>query len=295
MTPRQQKIHQPLGVSFDEALGRIADQHKPSIVTLPAKPFLKWVGGKRSIIDELLKRVPKDFKTYHEPFLGGGALFFALQPDSAYLSDINFHLIIAFTTVRDHIDKLIAELKIHEANHSKEYYYEGRIKLFEEHDPVKIAAWFIYLNKTCFNGLYRVNKDGKFNVPMGSYKNPAILDEPNLRNASQVLRSVDIKQHSFKQLKPQKGSFYYIDPPYHTTYSQYSNDGFGDEEHTLLANYCRAVDAKDGYFMVSNSDTPLVRELYKGYNIEQVSASRSVSCKAYQRGRQDELIIRNYN
>jgi DNA adenine methylase len=288
------KLHQPLGVSFDDALGRIADQHKPTI-TLAARPFLKWVGGKRSIIDQLLKRVPESYKAYHEPFLGGGALFFALQPDKAYLSDINFHLTIAFTTVRDHADELIAQLKIHEANHSQPYYLGSRVKLFQETEPVKIAALFIYLNKTCFNGLYRVNKAGKFNVPMGSYKNPAILDEPNLRNASQVLQGVEIKQHSFKQARPKKHDFYYIDPPYHTTYSQYNNSGFGDEEHKLLADYCHTIDGVGGYFMVSNSDTPLVRELYKGYNIEVVAASRSVSCKAYQRGKENELIIRNYN
>lgn len=259
-----------------------------------ARPFLKWVGGKRSIINFLLERMPREYKAYHEPFLGGGALFFAEQPNKAYLSDINFHLIITFTAVRDNVDELIKLLTIHQANHNKAYYLKARVKLFEETEPVKIAALFIYLNKTCFNGLYRVNKAGKFNVPMGAYKNPAILDEPNLRNASQVLQGVEIKQHNFTQLKPKKGDFYYIDPPYHTTYSQYSNDGFGDEEHKRLADYCKTIDGLGGYFMVSNSDTPFVRELYKGYNIEQVSASRSVSCKAHQRGKENELIIRNY-
>lgn len=292
---RNPKIHQPLGHTFDEVLTTIADQHKPGVRTVAARPFVKWVGGKRSIIDILLSKVPKEYGRYIEPFMGGGALFFALQPDDAYLSDINFRLIIAYEAIRDDVETVIALLKEHAALHDKEYYYAARDQLSVATKPVEIAAWFIYLNKTCYNGLYRVNQSGKFNVPMGSYKEPSIVDEDNLRNVSAVLQVADIQQGTFSQIKPKAKDFFYIDPPYHKTYDKYTGDGFGDKEHELLANYCRAIDAKGGFFMVSNSDTEFVRDIYKGYNIEQVAASRSVSCKGNQRGRENELLIRNYS
>lgn len=283
----------PLALSV-ERVRNIVNQNEPDTTTIPARPFLKWVGGKRSILPELLLRMPKYYERYIEPFLGGGTLFFAKQPQKAYLSDINFHLIITFIVVRDHPEKLIELLRIHEANHSHEYFYQIRIKLLETTDPAIIASYFIYLNKTCFNGLYRVNKSGKFNVPIGDYKNPSILDEINLRNTSKALQNADIRQHNFMNVKPGKDDFFYIDPPYHATYSQYNDAGFTDENHKKLAIFCRTIDAKNGYFMVSNSDTSFVRELYKGYNIEEVSASRNISCKGDQRGKQVELIIRNY-
>ena len=287
-------MHAPLGTDFETALMAVADQQRPTAHTIAARPFLKWVGGKRSILDELVKRIPIEYDAYHEPFLGGGALYFTLQPAEAYLSDINFHLILTFKAVRNNTEQLIDLLKVHAANHNKTYYLAARKKLFTEKDPTKIAAWFIYLNKTCFNGLYRVNASGGFNVPMGDYKDPAILDEDNLRNASKVLKGASIQQHSFHDAEIVKGDFYYLDPPYHETYEGYSSGGFGDKEHIQLADFCHKIHAKGAYFMLSNSDTPFVRKLYKSYNIETVSASRSVSCKAHQRGKEDELIIRNY-
>ena len=291
---RDPKFHEPLGDSFVNVLTSIANENKPTMMTFTARPFIKWVGGKRSILPELLKRMPEEYDEYHESFIGGGALFFSVQPKQSYLSDVNFHLIITFKTVRDDVEGLIQQLKVHARLHNKEYYLKARQKLFKEKDPTKIAALFIYLNKTCFNGLYRVNSSGGFNVPMGNYTNPAILDEVNLRNASKVLKNADIEQHNFDQTKIVKGDFYYLDPPYHETYEGYSSGGFGDKEHQELAQFCREIDKRGGYFMLSNSDTPFVRELYKGYNIETVSASRSVSCKANQRGKENELIIRNY-
>lgn len=290
---RPPKYHDPLSASFDEVLTAIADENKPIIGTF-ARPFVKWVGGKRSILPELIKRVPEEYDTYHEPFIGGGALYFALKPKSANLSDINFHLVLTFKAVRDNLEVLISELSTHAKNHDKKHFLQARKKLFIEKDPTKIAALFIYLNKTCFNGLYRVNKSGFFNVPMGDYKDPAILDEENLRNCSKVLQGAEIEQHSFLQEKAVKGDFYYLDPPYHETYDGYSGSGFGDEEHKKLADFCREIDKKGGYFMLSNSDTPFVRTLYTGYTVEIVSSSRSVSCKAHQRGKENELIIRNY-
>jgi len=267
---------------------------KKTVKTLITKPFLKWVGGKRSILPELLRRIPGKYNAYKEPFLGGGALYFALQPKKSFLSDINFHLILTFNAVKDDVDAVIALLEIHSKNHCKEYFLEARENLANEINYIEIAALFIYINKTCFNGLYRVNKSGKFNVPMGAYENPMILDRENLNNVSKILQSTTIEQHDFNCTKIKKGDFYYIDPPYHETYDGYSGKGFGDDKHIELAEFCRKIDIAGAYFMVSNSDTSLVRKIYNGYNIDIVSASRFVSCKAHQRGRTNELLIRNY-
>lgn len=291
---RPQKRHEPLPYSFDQTLEGIADENKPTTQSVAARPFLKWVGGKRSVLPQLLERLPKNYGVYHEPFLGGGALYFAVQPEKAYLSDVNFHLIITFQIVRDSVDVLIHNLKIHAAKHSKEYYLQARKRLFTEKDSAKIAALFIYLNKTCFNGLYRVNKSGMFNVPIGDYKNPPILDEENLRNASKLMRNTIIVQHEFSQTPIHSGDFYYFDPPYHETFNGYNDNGFGEDKHRELAEFCKKIDKKGGYFMLSNSDTDFVQNLYKGYNVENISASRSVSCKAHQRGKENELLIRNY-
>lgn len=290
---RKLKYHEPITENFDTVLKAISDENIPE-KSFTARPFIKWVGGKRSILKELLDRVPENYTSYHELFLGGGALFFSLNPKKAYLSDINFYLIITYRAVRDDVDRLITNLKMHKRKHSLEYYQNARLQLGKEQDPVKVASLFIYINKTCYNGLYRVNKSGFFNVPMGKYTDPAILDEDNLRACSLFLKNADVFQHTFAHAKPAKGQFYYLDPPYHETYSGYDGSGFGDEEHEKLAQFCRDIDAKGGYFMLSNSDTPFVRKLYAGYNIEIVSASRFISCKANNRNKQNELIIRNY-
>jgi len=291
---RNPKIHEPIEASFDEALSAIADENKPLEQTISARPFVKWVGGKRSILSAIIERIPETYEVYHEPFVGGGALYFAKQPERAFLADVNFHLVITYQAVRDDVDRLIKNLKQHERNHEKEYYLKCRERLSKEKDPVKIAALLIYLNKTGYNGLYRVNKSGKFNVPMGKYENPQIVDEENLRNCSKVLQGATIVQRDFTQEKIYKDDFYYIDPPYHETYDGYDGSGFGDEEHKNLAEFCHKINRKGGYFMLSNSNTELVRSLYDGYTIENVSAGRYVSCKSRQRGREDELIIRNY-
>ncbi len=291
---RDKTYHNEIGQSFDQVLVAIAGENRAEH-SFSTRPFLKWVGGKRSILPELLKRMPEEYDSYHEIFMGGGALFFAVQPKEAYLSDVNFLLVLTFKAVRDDVEALIRQLRVHERLHNKEYYNKARIKLAKEKDATKLAALFIYINKTCFNGLYRVNRAGGFNVPMGDYTNPLIVDEENLKNCSKILKECDIQQHGFEHAKIYKNDFYYIDPPYHETYSGYDGSGFADKEHQKLAEFCRKIDQKGGYFMVSNSDTPFVRELYKGYNIEIVSASRMVSCKANQRGKENELIIRNYS
>ncbi len=291
---RPQKIHTPVQAGFDTILKRIADQNKPETQSVGARPFLKWVGGKRSILPCLLERMPESYGVYREPFVGGGALFFAVQPATAYLSDINFHLMLTYKTVRDDIDRLILNLKIHARNHSKEYYHRARERLGSETDTTKIAALVIYLNKTCFNGLYRVNKEGRFNVPMGSYKDPSLFDEETLRSDSELLRGVELSQHPFWQIPVRREDFYYLDPPYHQVYAQYDSSGFGEAEHKRLAKFCEELNEARAYFMLSNSASPFIRSLFSKFRIEEVAASRSVSCKADGRGKETELVIRNY-
>ncbi len=289
-----QKNHKPLNFSFTEVLSGIADENKPVLLEPMARPFLKWAGGKRSILQELTERMPKEYNSYYEPFLGGAALFFFIKPQKAYLSDVNFHLILSFRAVRDDVDRLITNLKIHVAKHSKEYYLTSRQRLSKEKDSTKVAALLIYLNKTCYNGLYRVNKNGDFNVPIGSYTSPAILDEDNLRLVSRALQGVEIKQHVFSQVVIEQKNFYYLDPPYHKTFDGYDSSRFGDKDHEALATFCHKLDKARCLFMISNSDNDFVRKLYDGFNIEQVQASRFLSCKGDQRGKETELIIRNY-
>lgn len=273
---------------------QVLNQKKQINDSIVARPFLKWVGGKRSILPELLDRMPRKYNRYHEPFVGGGALFFAVQPKKAFLSDINTHLSITYQIVRDNVEELIQYLELHKKNHSKNYFLEARKSLSTESDPVKVAGLFIYLNKTCFNGLYRVNKSGGFNVSMGDYKSPKILDEENLKKVSIALQSVGINHHGYEQAKIRKNDFYYLDPPYHKTYSGYDGSGFTEENHIELASFCKTIDGCGGLFMLSNSDTPFVRDLYREYVVEVVSASSLVSCNASQRGKRNELIIRNY-
>jgi DNA adenine methylase len=295
MTPRAPKMHEPLDFDFDDVLTAISDENMPSIKASSARPFIKWAGGKRAILPELTSRMPEKYGAYTECFLGGGALFFSVQPEEAYLSDINFPLILTYTAVRDDVERLISKLQAHAEQHNKTYYLDRRDALTKETDPTTIGALLIYLNKTCYNGLYRVNQSGRFNVPMGSYKEPKILDEANLRAASKALSRAKIKQKPFFQVPLVKDNFYYLDPPYHTTFSSYDGSGFGDEDHRKLAEFCKRIHVAGGKFMLSNSDTPLIQQLYQAYNIESIEAPRMVSCKGTQRVKEKELIIRNYH
>ena len=261
---------------------------------LEAKPFVKWVGGKRSILSTLLDKKPDNFERYYEPFLGGGALFFSLQPSNAVLSDINFSLVRTYQALKVSVDDVIDHLHRHKQNHCKEYYLKTRDSFANHVSDVELAAKFIYLNKTCYNGLFRVNKSGKFNVPMGSYKNPRILDDENLRAVSKTLANTVIQQGTVEQIGIESNAFYYLDPPYHKTFSSYDKAGFGDKEHHMLAMLCKKIDEAGSKFMLSNSDTPYIRKLYQRFNRETVMAGRMISCKSNQRGKEAELLIRNY-
>jgi len=287
-------ICEPVKTRFDKVFFPVTEK-RVSDRDDAARPFVKWVGGKRSIINDLLSRIPERFGEYYEPFVGGGAMFWNIPHTAkARISDINFHLIVTYRMVRDEVEAVISRLKYHKKKHAQEYYTDARIKLSETDDPIEVASLFIYLNKTCYNGLYRVNKSGIFNVPIGRYNDPKIVDAENLRKCSQFLVDTDILQQSFSQIKPRKGDFVYFDPPYHETFSAYDGAGFGIKEHEELASLCRQLDQNGIKFMLSNSDTALIRKLYAGFNVENIDASRFISCRGTERKKENELIIRNY-
>ena len=266
-------------------------------------PIVKWVGGKRQLMFELLKNMPKEYNRYFEPFIGGGALFFELQPDNAYISDMNGELINHYQVVRDNVYELIADLQKHDI--TKEYFMEirniDRTKEYKSWSSVKKASRFIYLNRTCFNGMYRVNSKGEFNVPFGHYKNPRILDENNLINCSNLLQRTEIKQADFSEIlkKVKKGDFVYFDPPYvplseTSNFTSYTKDGFDMDMQFKLRDVCDELDTMGVKFLLSNSDTKLVNELYENYNIKKVFASRQINANADGRGKITEVLVRNY-
>ncbi|MGL5712531.1 MAG: DNA adenine methylase [Brevinema sp.] len=258
------------------------------------KPFIKWVGGKRNLVAHLHTKMPERYTHYYEPFVGGGSLFFSLNLNNGYISDINSHLINTYCVVKNSVEHLIFLLEIHRQLHCKEYYYYAREQFNEEKDPIRLAAWFIYLNKSCYNGLYRVNKKGKFNVPVGSPVKPIVFDWKNLVVCSLALQKAVISCHEFDKLVPECGAFYYLDPPYYGQYSSYDTIRFGEKEHIRLYEFCREINEVGGYFLLSNSDTEFVRELYKEYIIEEVDVHKSISCKGNGRKKSKELLIRNY-
>ena len=266
-------------------------------------PIVKWVGGKRQLMFELLKNMPENYNRYFEPFIGGGALFFELQPDNAYISDMNEELMNLYKVVRDNVDELITDLQKHDI--SKEYFMEirniDRAEEYEYWSDVKKASRFIYLNRTCFNGMYRVNSKGEFNVPFGHYKNPRILDENNLINCSNLLQRTEIKHADFSEIlkKVKKGDFVYFDPPYvplseTSSFTSYTKDGFDIDMQFKLRDVCDELDSMGVKFLLSNSDTKLVNELYENYNIKKVFASRQINANADGRGKITEVLVRNY-
>ena len=238
----------------------------------PAIPFLKWVGGKRWLIPELLRLVPKSIREYHEPFLGGGALYFALEPTcpmiNAYLSDTNRELITTYEALQTDAPKVVDLLREHAVEHSRDHFHQVRDA--QPSDGFEIAARFIYLNRTCFNGIYRVNKQGRFNTSMGNYRNPRICDEPNLLRAGFALTKAIIRWRSFSETRITDGDLVYCDPPYHESYARYTQDQFGVDDQTQLRDSCVDWAERGATVIVSNSDTPFIRELYKGFDFLEV-------------------------
>jgi DNA adenine methylase len=267
---------------------------------MPApRPFLKWVGGKGQLLEQLGPLLPPMFGRYFEPFIGGGALFFARRPPRASLSDVNKELIDCYLAVRDHVDQVIAELGKHDYN--REHYYAVRAWEPKALAPARRAARTIFLNKTGFNGLYRVNRAGKFNVPFGRYTDPRFCDEGNLRSCSLALKDVDLCVRTFQSIvdEARAGDFVYFDPPYvplsdTSDFTSYVAGGFSWKEHEELAGVFRRLARKGVYAMLSNSDTKAVRQLYAGFPIHAVYASRSVNSKGTHRGKVGEVVVVNY-
>jgi DNA adenine methylase len=267
------------------------------------RPFLKWAGGKTQLLPQLVRRIPQQMNRYLEPFLGGGALYFALQPRVAYLADCNTELVNCFSVVQSNVDELIKELATY--RYDEEMYYAvremDRKEDFAQLSPVARAARFIYLNKTCFNGLYRVNSKGHFNVPFGKYTNPTIVDEKNLRACSAVLKSAVLAKTNFDDITEvaEKGDFVYFDPPYAPVsetadFTDYAAGGFDESAQELLLLVCLKLHRKGVNWMVSNSNAAIIQELYRGFKIEPVGAARAINSKGSKRGPVVELIIRNY-
>ena len=263
-----------------------------------AAPFLKWVGGKTSLLPELLRHVPARIRRYHEPFVGGGALFFAVAPRRAVLSDNNAELVHCYLQVRDNVHAVLAAL----ADHVYEKAHYQNVRALEAHQlsPAERAARFIYLNKTCFNGLWRVNRAGRFNVPIGRYTNPRFHDPGALLAASSALARTDLLHAPFEDAtaKVAPGDFVYLDPPYDpvsatSSFASYTADGFTWDDQKRLASACIALNRRGVRFLLSNSATDRVRELYRGFEQRLVRAPRFINSKAESRGRVDELLVFN--
>lgn len=269
-------------------------------------PVLKWVGGKRQLLDTLVPLVPKNYKTYCEPFVGGGALLFKLQPQVAVVNDINIDLINVYEVIRDNVVDLINILETHK-NTSTHFYevrdWDRNRDFYSKLSKVEKAARTIYLNKTCFNGLFRVNNAGEFNSPFGNYRNPNIVNAPVLKALNVYFNSVDI-EFSFGDYKDvldrlPKNSFVYLDPPYDpvsstSNFTGYAKGGFDKGEQIRLRECCDELNERGIKFMLSNSATDFIKEQYAAYNITIVKAKRTVNSVATKRGDVEEVIVRNY-
>lgn len=268
------------------------------------EPFVKWAGGKNQLLDQYSVFFPPRYKynKYLEPFVGGGAVFFYLKPQKAILSDSNKDLIDCYTVIKKNLRKLINILKEYQTQHSKDFFYKTRNSYNANLlNKIERVAAFIYLNKTDFNGLYRVNSKGEFNVPLGSYKNPAIFDEANLIGVSKSLSNAELYAMPFENVLnyAKANDFVYFDPPYYplnktSRFTSYTKDVFLEKEQEKLADVFKQLDKKGCKVMLSNSDTKFIKKLYDGYRIEVVKANRFISCIGDKRGPINELVILNY-
>ncbi len=289
------------------ARGTRYNEPMPNLSSTQARPFLKWAGGKWRVLAQYERFFPREpMRGYFEPFLGSGAVFFHLRPRGLFshyrLTDSNAELITCYRVVRDALEALLARLAEHQAQHSRAHYYAVRAW---DRDPswaraseVERAARFIYLNKTCYNGLWRVNSRGQFNVPMGRYRNPRILDEPRLRAASAALQGVELAVADFGDVlgRAGAGDFVYFDPPYHprsatANFTAYSQQAFGERAQRRLARVFAALAERGAWVLLSNSDTPFVRALYSAFCLHPVRAQRPINAAADRRGAVEELLV----
>lgn len=267
-------------------------------------PVLKWVGGKRQLLPNIIPQINKKFSTYVEPFVGGGAVLFELQPSKAIINDYNSELINVYLSIKNNAEELIKALEAHDAQNSEDYYYKirsmDRADGYDELTSVQRAARVIYLNKTCYNGLYRVNSAGQFNSPYGRYKKPNIVNAPTIRAMSKYFNNNDvaIECGDYKKIlsKVERDTFVYLDPPYmpissSASFTGYTENGFSYSAQVELKEQCDILKSKGVSFVESNSDCPEIRELYKDYKIITVQAKRSINSNASKRGEINELLI----
>lgn len=271
-------------------------------------PILKWVGGKRQLLHEIIPLIPEEVSIYVEPFVGGGAVVFEYQPKTAIINDLNEELINVYKVIKESPEKLIEILTVHQENNSKDYFYEiralDRVEDFSERlSNIERAARTIYLNKTCYNGLYRVNSKGQFNTPFGRYKNPKIVDETVIYAMSSYFNNNDIKimnadyKEALKNLDNK--SFVYFDPPYlpisaSSSFTSYTENGFSLEQQVELKKQCDKLHEQGIKFLLSNSDHPFIKELYKDYHVKIIKAKRAINSKANKRGEINEVLVYNY-
>ena len=274
-------------------------------------PIVKWVGGKRQLLDEINKYIPKKFNTYYEPFFGGGAVLFHLQPKKAVINDLNMDLITTYRVIKDKPNELIEALKKHK--NTSDYFYELRnidldSEKYKKLTDVEKAARLIYLNKTCFNGLFRVNSSGHFNTPFGNYKNPNIVNEPVIRAVNLYFKTNDITisndDYAVVLQNVKSGDFVYLDPPYDpvsdtSSFTGYNAGGFTRKNQEELRDVCVELDKKGVKFLLSNSATSYIKEIYdaslfKVLKVEIVKAKRNINSNGNKRGEVDEVLIRNY-
>jgi DNA adenine methylase len=279
-------------------------------ITEEPKPFVKWAGGKRQLLAELEKNFPKQFGTYFEPFLGGGAVLFdflAKKPSlKCNVSDLNSELVLAYVTIRDKLGRLIEALEEHSKNYHKDptgYYYEVRKQ--EPKSQIEKVSRLLFLNKTCFNGLYRVNSKGKFNVPLGRYTNPNIVNKENLTTASKFLQSEKIKIscRDFESIlnDAKKGDFVYFDPPYQpvsdtANFTSYTHRDFTEDDLQRLADLAHQLNSKGCYVLLSNSNTKIVKKLFssKKWKVKEISVNRAINSNSQKRTGHKEVLIKNY-
>ena len=263
------------------------------------KPILKWAGGKTALLDEIRKRMPDDYGTYFEPFVGGGAVFFNVSSGNSVINDINQELINCYIQVRDHLDELFVILDDLQMQHSEEKYYELRSEFNLRKASRKLelydAALMIYLNRAGFNGMYRENSAGNFNIPSAKKKNVILYDEENFREVSAKLRNARILNVDFEIAveEAKEGDFVYFDSPYDETFDEYQKGGFPRSEHKRLHDLCEALTDKNVFFMLSSSDSVFIKDLYKNFSIDEVQIQRMIGLKR-SRKIETELIIKNY-
>jgi DNA adenine methylase len=263
---------------------------------LTPKPFLKWAGGKRQLLEHLARHTPAGAKVYYEPFLGGGALFFHLRPKRAVLTDSNARLIRTYLGVRDSVEEVIDELR--SFRHSARFFEKMRKRAIDSASDSELAAWFIYLNRTSYNGLYRVNSRNVFNVPIGRYKNPTVCNPELLRACSEALAQAELAVTDFEGVLPRAkpGDFVYLDPPYvplttTANFTSYTQNGFGDSDQLRLRDGALALKKRGVSVLISNSSAPRVHDLYREFRRIRLAARRNVNSNGKARGAVAELLM----